>query len=230
MEKKIFIGITVSLCFIAGVIGLIKRQTYTNITDPEFIEENFMNDLHVFPLNLSLFPDEMMDDMKGFLLESPYILRVKASGSTEFLFRVFQQPIEVLEVYRGSDIMIGDELTVFSSGWSLFIWDMLTMNAGFTNFMQEGDEYLIFLNGPVDNLENNPNVFELIPTIISPMFNFETREHYIPSGDLIPMYTDGIGVAWPFSDVSQNEFFVANQETLDSLIELKESLLELFPR
>lgn len=94
---------------------------------------------------------------------------------------------------------------------------------GFVNFMEEGEEYLLFLEEKVDTLDPSDNVYLVVDTIVSPVFAYRDRNNIIVERDEEISYV-------PFSEVSQNEFFVNSNEVLDILTGLKHDLIEKFPQ
>lgn len=192
MSRRLRI-IFIFLIFVSVVLGLYKRQSYTNIT----AEPNMMDYFTVAQLDTMMISDNFREVLGEELPNSNIIIRVKASGQIAHHFRLNEQYVEVLEVYRGDDQLdIGDKIGVISWGW-LFFFDDMSANMGFVNFMEEGEEYLLFLEEKVDTLEPSDNVYLVVDTIVSPVFAYRDRNNIIVERDEEISYV-------PFSEVSQN--------------------------
>ena len=86
MKKRILIVITILVLIAACILGIVKRQTYTDITR----EINYMNKLQVaeIPGDLAV---EVCEDMKNNLPKLPIILKVRFINDVEFLFGTSRQ-------------------------------------------------------------------------------------------------------------------------------------------
>lgn len=212
--------IVLILTILASVAtGLYKKQSYTNIT----AETNFMDYFTVAQLDTEMISDNFGEILRGELSNSNIIIRARATGNTTHHYRLNEQYVEILEIYRGDNHLgIGDVVGVISGGW-LFFYDDMSANMGFVNFMEEDGEYLIFLEGKVDTLDPLDNVYAVVDSIISPVFNYENKDNIIAE-------TEGEMNYVPFSEVKQNEFFVNSNEVLEMLMSLKQDLLVKFPQ
>src|SRR5690625_1318372 len=202
----------------AMIVGIIYRSTYTNITEePDFMEKYFSVALYDFDMSPQLF-----ERMGEELPNSPIIVRVKSDGTRDFEFKSIKQNVEVLEVYRGDELTVGDEIAVRMRGGFL-VFENMSANVHFVNFMQDGDEYLLFLEGKFespDPKEDNHYIFSDL--IIPGIFNYEDKDHTIIETSQGDRYV-------PYKEVKDNEFFVSSEEVLDELMKLKHDLLKQYP-
>lgn len=216
--KQFVIIVTVILCLGCGIIGWSQRGSYTNITN----EDNFMEQFSV-----AILPDDLASDLTDIwreeLPKANIILRVKALGEIDYLFNINVQRVEVLEVYKGEEVHVGNKIGVTSTSWRFFFDDM-TANLNFVNFMEKENEYLIFLDKKMDSLNPSDQVYRIWDEFLMfPIFNYENKEHVFiePTGETLNV---------PYSEVSQNEFMVSSQERLEKLNALKEYLFERYPQ
>ncbi|WP_078553744.1 hypothetical protein [Bacillus alkalicellulosilyticus] len=216
LNKTLFTIMTIALV-IAVVVGVFFRQTYTNVTADSNGMENFSVALWDFDISPSL-----IEAMREDLPESNFIIRAKSDGEKEFTFRNNTQFVEILEVYRGEGLDIGERIGITSHRW-LFFFDDMTANVSFINVMQPGEEYLIFLEEEIDLVQKKDRLFVVPELIVSPIFNYEDKSHTIINVPEENRYV-------PYKDVKGNEFFVSSEEALEALMDVKHELLERYPR
>lgn len=217
MFNKICSILVAAALFIAIIIGIIYRQSYTNITAQPNPLENFS----VALWDVNIGPPNFMDILRDELPESQFIIRAKSLGQIEYRFKIKKQLVEVLEVYKGDELKAGDVIWVTSLGSRFFFQDM-TANMGFVNVMEPNQEYLIFLEEKLESMNKNEVVYGVPGFIISPIFSYNDYDHKIIS------VSDGVSV--PYKEVKDNEFFVSSEEALQALMNLKHDLLQLYPR
>ena len=218
MFNKISSIIVVVSLFIAITIGIIFRQTYTNITAQPNPLENFS----VALFDTDMGPENLMDIMRDELPDSNMIIRAKSFGEIDFRFKRNNQLIEVLEVYKGDELEVGDEIWVTASSWGLFFDDM-TANLTFVNVMKPDQEYLIFLDEKVETMDDEEVVYSIPSFIIPPIFSYSDHDNKILNVSENNRYV-------PYKEVKDNEFFVSSKEALEGILSLKDEMLELYPR
>lgn len=216
MFNKICSILVAAALFIAIIIGIIYRQSYTNITAQPNPLENFS----VALWDVNIGPPDFIDLLRDELPESNFIIRVKSLGQIEYLFKAKKQLVEVLEVYKGDEIEVGDVIWV--AGGPLF-FDGMTANMGFVNVMEPNQEYLIFLEEKLETMNKKEVVYGVPGFIISPIFSYNDYDHEILSVSEGNRYV-------PYKEVKNNEFFVSSEEALQALMNLKHDLLQLYPR
>lgn len=216
MFNKICSILVAAALFIAIIIGIIYRQSYTNITAQPNPLENFS----VALWDVNIGPPDFIDLLRDELPESNFIIRVKSLGQIEYLFKAKKQLVEVLEVYKGDEIEVGDVIWV--AGGPLF-FDGMTANMGFVNVMEPNQEYLIFLEEKLESMNKKEVVYGVPGFIISPIFSYNDYDHELLSVSEGNRYV-------PYKEVKNNEFFVSSEEALQALMNLKHDLLQLYPR
>lgn len=212
-----------------AIWGLCQKQTYTNLlSQPEAL-----NMLRVAEFPEALVPTMAEQALKE-LPESPIIIRATAMAEKDYLFSLNLQKVSVQQVYRGEGIEPGDEVqialntkfTINAQTIEGMVADEKIAELHFVNEMEEGKDYLIFLEKKIDPLDKREQqtIYRVVESVITPVFGYEERENKIVDvSKSISTYTD-------YKLVKDNEFFVTSQKTLDGFMELKKQLLAQFPK
>lgn len=230
MKVKIIRRI-VAAVITAGIAiwGLCQKQTYTNLlSQPEAL-----NMLRVAEFPEALVPTMAEQALKE-LPESPIIIRATAMAEKDYLFSLNLQKVSVQQVYRGEGIEPGDEVqialntkfTINAQTIEGMVADEKIAELHFVNEMEEGKDYLIFLEKKIDPLDKREQqaIYRVVESVITPVFGYEERENKIVDvSKSISTYID-------YELVKDNEFFVTSQKTLDGFMELKKQLLAQFPK
>ncbi|HIR88122.1 MAG TPA: hypothetical protein IAC96_04145 [Candidatus Fimimorpha faecalis] len=212
-----------------AIWGLCQKQTYTNLlSQPEAL-----NMLRVAEFPEALVPTMAEQALKE-LPESPIIIRATAMAEKDYLFSLNLQKVSVQQVYRGEGIEPGDEVqialntkfTINAQTIEGMVADEKIAELHFVNEMEEGKDYLIFLEKKIDPLDKREQqaIYRVVESVITPVFGYEERENKIVDvSKSISTYID-------YELVKDNEFFVTSQKTLDGFMELKKQLLAQFPK
>ena len=212
-----------------AIWGLCQKQTYTNLlSQPEAL-----NMLRVAEFPEALVPTMAEQALKE-LPESPIIIRATAMAEKDYLFSLNLQKVSVQQVYRGEGIEPGDEVqialntkfTINAQTIEGMVADEKIAELHFVNEMEEGKDYLIFLEKKIDPLDKREHqaIYRVVESVITPVFGYEERENKIVDvSKSISTYID-------YELVKDNEFFVTSQKTLDGFMELKKQLLAQFPK
>lgn len=212
-----------------AIWGLCQKQTYTNLlSQPEAL-----NMLRVAEFPEALVPTMAEQALKE-LPESPIIIRATAMAEKDYLFSLNLQKVSVQQVYRGEGIEPGDEVqialntkfTINAQTIEGMVADEKIAELHFVNEMEEGKDYLIFLEKKIDPLDKRKQqaIYRVVESVITPVFGYEERENKIVDvSKSISTYID-------YELVKDNEFFVTSQKTLDGFMELKKQLLAQFPK
>ena len=212
-----------------AIWGLCQKQTYTNLlSQPEAL-----NMLRVAEFPEALVPTMAEQALKE-LPESPIIIRATAMAEKDYLFSLNLQKVSVQQVYRGEGIEPGDEVqialntkfTINAQTIEGMVADEKIAELHFVNEMEEGKDYLIFLEKKIDPLDKREQqaIYRVVESVITPVFGYEERETKIVAvSESISTYID-------YELVKDNEFFVTSQKTLDGFMELKKQLLAQFPK
>lgn len=242
--KKLSVFIII-IVFVSAVIGIVARQTHSNISamdipleqfhvamlDGDFavtLAENMKEQLFEQASEIStenLSEEEQWEYDMAKNREANYILRVVPIENMEVIFMDTLQKVEVLEVYRGDGLAIGDEIfiTAYSGltqvNQSTDIGVINTVNMGFVNELKSGEEYLVFLNSKINTVDSKEIVYQAPEYIITPFFSCTERDNNIA----ITESEESTYVS--YSEVSSNEFFVSSQLGIEALNDLKSYLL-----
>lgn len=212
-----------------AIWGLCQKQTYTNLlSQPEAL-----NMLRVAEFPEALVPTMAEQALKE-LPESPIIIRATAMAEKDYLFSLNLQKVSVQQVYRGEGIEPGDEVqialntkfTINAQTIEGMVADEKIAELHFVNEMEEGKDYLIFLEKKIDPLDKREQqaIYRVVESVITPVFGYEERENKIVDvSESISTYID-------YELVKDNEFFITSQKTLDGFMELKKQLLAQFPK
>ncbi len=189
-------------------------------------------------LRVAEFPEALVPTMAEQALkelpESPIIIRATAMAEKDYLFSLNLQKVSVQQVYRGEGIEPGDEVqialntkfTINAQTIEGMVADEKIAELHFVNEMEEGKDYLIFLEKKIDPLDKREQqaIYRVVESVITPVFGYEERENKIVDvSKSISTYID-------YELVKDNEFFVTSQKTLDGFMELKKQLLAQFPK
>lgn len=220
MRRRLLLFFTVCVFFAVMAWGIVKKQTYTDITK----QENYLAQLQVAELTESLAENECAV-MSQSLPNAAIILRVEVTGEIEHLFQVDRQKVVIWEVYAGKGLEKGEEVYLFSENWQLVLdGNPNSLQRGFVNLMKVGTEYLVFAETVGEDIETGDVIVCLYDDFyITPIFSYEEHQNAI-----MPIAGDTTYVS--YEDVMDNEFFVASEETLKIMEALKSQLLSLYPR
>ena len=98
------------------------------------------------------------------------------------------------------------------------------LGRGFVNIMDTGVEYLVFLTGEVEDLSGDTQVYQLYDdALIAPVFCYESR-----SNEIVP--TNGETTYVLYAEVKNNEFFGEDETAVEAFEQLKETMLEKYPK
>ena len=221
-----FPALVILALIVAALTGLICRQTYTDVT----AEENYTDNVLVAEMPGALCENACALG-REFYPTAPVILRVRAVGEIEDYYGVSQQKVQIREIFGGTGLSVGDEiyLTCEGRGWCVLAEGRerpLTLERFFVNFLQVGEDYLVFLKDDrVEAFEDVPVYFLLLHesrVCVSPVFCYTDRENVV-----VP--TSGDTTYVPYYLVRDNEFFVDTEEGLAAWQELKAELLARYP-
>lgn len=222
IKKLLFPVLVLALTVGFGIFGGVNRQSYTDVTSqPDYLSQFAVAEI---PANICV---ETCPELEVTLPEAPLILRVTPVSELVPEFGIFRFRFRVEAVYQGDAVAAGEEIWVASESWDILVEQTggRYVECGFTNIPQQGREYLIFLSDRVEEGEDGPVYFIQTSGLVAPtpMFCYEA----IPN---IVVETDGFSTYVPYSAVADNEFFATTQAGLDAMAELKEAMLERYPK
>lgn len=220
MRQKLLLAFTVCIYIAVLALGIVKRQTYTDLVK----QENYLAQLQVAEL-----PERLAENacavMSESLPDSAIILRVEVTGEIEHLFHADRQKAVIREVYAGDELERGEEIYIISGHWQLVLnGNSGSIERGFVNIMEVGTEYLVFAEAVGKDMETDALTVRLCDDfLMAPVFCYEERRNVI-----MPTSGDTTGVS--YTDVMDNEFFATSEETLQMMETLKSQMVSLYPR
>lgn len=163
------------------------------------------------------------DSMRQSLPDAPIILRVEVTGEIEHYFGVSRQRAVICDVFAGDGLEKGEEVYIFSDHWQINIDEEVhSIERGFVNIMEVGAEYLVFSEKAVESWDTDILSVKLYDDFyVAPVFCYEGHVNVV-------MPTVGDTTYVSYKDVMDNEFFLASEERLYEMEELKEEMLRLY--
>ena len=208
-----------------GVHGIQMRQTYTDITAQPQYQDTFT--VGEIPEEACFHACQLMpQDLPSF----PIIARVTPTSPQVPQFYVSKQKFQVLEVFAGDQLTVGEEIWLLAELWAALPQPQgRYLQTGFVNYPQPGRDYLVFLSREVEVVDGFPE----LPTyllggdprhVITPIFCYEEPE------TSIIIEQEGFRTYVSYAEVKSNEFFATTPATMDAMVELKHTMLEQYPR
>ena len=215
--KKLLSVISVLLFIIPCCVGFVCKRSYTDVSKNQNPFDSFEVGL------LSEFSSQYLEEYFDNSLEddSKYILKVTPVKPMEFAFKCYSEPVKVIEVFKGDDIKINDEINIARSSSAVY-WNMNntnSINTGFVNKMNEGEEYLIFLGNKLDC--GIKTVCKTTSCVVAPIFSYTSHNSSIAQGN------NGIS-STNYTNVNENEFFIEDDYSLDVLEKLKNKFISKY--
>ena len=161
-------------------------------------------------LNIEQYAENSLED------NSRYILKVTPTDKVRFSFLCYTEPVEILEIYKGDDLQIGEEIEIFRNSSTIF-WDLNDTdcaNMGFVNLMNESEEYLVFLD---KKIEDKP-VYKTTYCVVAPIFSYTHHDNLVVNGK-------NNSSSIEYINVKNNEFFVGDDYSLNALERAKEKFI-----
>lgn len=222
MKNRVYMLIIISVIFAAALFGLYKRQTYTDYSGMP----DYMNNFAVAQLPESMVATEC-EKLKEALPDAPIILKVHAVEPLENLFKISRQKVQIDEIYKGTDLSVGETIYIIFNRWRLNTTvEPGSVERGFVNVLKENEEYLIFLSEKVEPLyEENAPIYRLVEEgVIAPIFSYEEHENIIAE---LGEYEYSTYVR--YEKVKDNEFFTVTEAGMETMLSLKRKMLEVYP-
>lgn len=220
MKTKIFLIITgvISLCVM--IVGLIFKSSHKDFNQQDNALDNFV---------VGIMDDELADvqisKMYAELDNCNIIIAAECIEEPFFRFGCITEKVVVRNVFKGENIEAGEEINIGRSSSCIFmeeemlINEMPTINMGFVRAMQPGKTYLIFLAEEKDMEGKERLYIQPARFFISPIFCYEETES-MPYGSI-----DSKGNYNEYKIVKESEFFLASEESIEKIYELKTKLI-----
>lgn len=207
--NKLFIFVISLMVVLPIGTGLICRQSFTDISREEKPFDNFEIGLLSgdIALNIAEYAENSLEN------DSKYILKVTPTDKVKFSFLCYTEPVKILEIYKGDNLQIGEEIEILRNSSHIF-WDLNDIdgvNMGFVNLMNEDEEYLVFLD---KKIEDKP-VYKTVPCLMSAIFSYSDRDNVVLTDE-------------NFSSTGDNEFFASDEKSLEILENVKSVLIEKY--
>ena len=166
------------------------------------------------------------EGIRAVLDDAQYVVLAKGKGKAKALGETLQQEIYVEKVLKGDNKWQGKDIKVVSTKMNVWMPKRKKLTGGlglFVNLMEEGEEYLVFLNPVKLEGKDYENVAYLADYEDVPYFNLADKENKIAK----PEEKDGMECRY-YKDVKDNEFFVSDEVALNKLLEIKQEYLEKY--
>lgn len=209
------LALVLLVCITLGIFGLSHKASFTDIAH----DEEFMQSLYVAEITEEIAAVEC----KMLAQELPncaYILRVKAISTVDYRYEDGRQQVEVVEVFSGDNLDVGDIIYLTSPRWGLDLYDDLkSVERGFVNILNGDYEYLVFCTFLIKSADNQIPTYQLFhESYISPVFCYTELDNVIVEpGDN--------GTYIPYEQVKDNEFFAASSGALEKWKALKAEMI-----
>lgn len=210
--NKLFVSVISLMTALPIGAGLMCRQSFTDISQEDKPFDNFEIGLlsENTALNIEEYAENSLED------NSRYILKVTPTDKVRFSFLCYTEPVEILEIYKGDDLQIGEEIEIFRNSSTIF-WDLNDtdgINMGFVNLMNESEEYLVFLD---KKIEDKP-VYKTTYCVVAPIFSYTHHDNPVVNGK-------NNSSSIEYINVKNNEFFVGDDYSLNALERAKEKFI-----
>jgi len=219
--KKIYYFILVVIITTSFAAGAVVRSTFESLAAMEEPLEGIL----VAQLEETLLEGQKnIATGEDLVNESSYILAVECTGDLNFYYKSTTQPVRVINVFKGDDIQPGEEIEIVRSNTIYFKTldggEYNSINIGFTNEMNVGEYYLIFIG---DKINNSDNIYGQIGFVIAHIYSYS--EHYNTVAELREDDTTYV----LYDDVKDNEFFLMEESENETITYIKEYLFDKYP-
>ena len=214
--RKLIVAAEAALMLISVIAGIICKQSFTDI---DKYDEPFKN------FNVGLMSETTAENTGDFIdndleEQSMYILKVTPTGKLKLSFLCYTEPVKVLNVYKGDNISSGDEIEILRAS-SCIYWNMGNKNAvnmGFVNFMNQGEDYLVFLSKKIPDKK----VYYTTQCFIAPIFSYSERSNVILNS------SNSTALETKYGLTGNNEFLVSDEISKKILEEKKNELIKRY--
>lgn len=146
-SNKIYLAFLGIVIFLSIGVGVLTRFSYVqeDVSVGNYLDEadKYKVSLDEDPKYLEIYFDNMIDNLSQLKEESDVIVKVRASIERLNYMRAILSRVDVLEVYKGSDVKKGDHIYLYEP--SNFSAASFYYVMGGYNIMQSGQEYIVFL-------------------------------------------------------------------------------------
>ncbi|MDR0671224.1 MAG: hypothetical protein LBF64_02830 [Oscillospiraceae bacterium] len=215
------------ILLVVAIVNIGAKTTHTDVTkdipdDFSMVADyNLYNALYAVSLSDAELFLQSYDDM-------PVVVKATATGRMWQHYNVTLMECTVQDVYKGDASLVGK--TVRYIFISYFDAEVKALSFGTVNFMQQGDDYLVFMQEwerPVGWKEDGNLYYYIDPTYGAayriPYFNFADVENVIPNSN---EYDSILGPT--YGQMMENEVFVRDKQSLEMFLALKKRVFEVY--
>lgn len=169
--------------------------------------------------------DMQLQKFDGELEESGYIAAVRCEERSYFRYSCTTQKVVVEHVFKGEGIREGDIIEIAKAGSAIFRFDgkeyegMSSINLDFTNEMQQGNTYLVFLDRRINTHDKDIVIYETEDFLLAPVFCYRNIVNEPCSVISEENYSAR------YSDVMGNEYFLKSENDIGKMAAYKDKLL-----
>ncbi len=228
--RRLYTIIIASVMIILMIAGGIVRSTYECLEDKEDILSGEL---------AAQLPSELLERQINLLKESiidesSYILAVECVEGMHTYYGCATQKCKVVSVFKGEGLSEGDEIEIgkiyhmsfpnINTEEKIAPSDYyISFNIGFTNSIQTGQKYLVFLD---HKLLHSENIYVDAGYIFSHIYGYFEQENSVT--ELIDKESEMDTLYVLYDDVSDNEYFLMEESENEMIKDIKEYLFERF--
>ncbi len=208
---KLKISIISLICLIAVVAGIVAHNARSDALNDE---KNAGEQV------VSFFRKDyqpLLEEVREEALGSKLILEVKGRKNRKFVHGALVQEVELIRVVKGKINTKDYHRKMYVVG---DVWVESRNNAGmgFTNYIKNGDNYILFANKVYEDYENKCSVIDMNRDMIG--FNrlnvSENKSYVCKKGKKHTKY----------KNVRDSEFFCNDEKTLKKILEFKQGIID----
>ncbi len=199
------------------ILGIYSKSTYTNIMEEEDILDSF---------ETAELAGDWLSANEEILADQEYAIKCRVISGPTYSFRTFTYKVEVLEVFKGSDLNVGDEINIWRGSWSVRASEK-RIDLGYINTLSTEKEYMVFLSERLDIPEEKYGVvYAMSGDIIgAPIFCYDDDFERVCA----PLSTEeDYGSYVSYSLIKNNEFFASNETIMQSAYEYKYRVMSTY--
>lgn len=201
----------------SGPVVTYQDEETGEISEVEENEYFVGNDTIYNNEEITSYDEQSLEDyFREVLRNCDYVVKAKKLHGTDVITGALSQKILIEKVYCGDSALEGETVYLMTTQEIIYIEDSENHEnriGSFVNIMEEGDEYLVFMNKAPSSAAGNIFYIPEIDAVC--YFNLKEIENKIPS-DKEEVY---------YEEVKENEFFVADQKVLEKIITLKKEMI-----
>jgi len=218
MKSKIIVIwiVLITFCVITGIFTRLSYKDHTSVA---------IDELGLFKYAGGSFSsDTGLKKLKELEDESEYICKVKQLNNKKHQNKTILSECEVLNVYKGDDILQGQHIYVYEPSYFDFNSGFYFVFDGY-NLMLIDHEYILFLNKkrfPIEYKRNNIEKYSFILTTNNPLSKYSFTKGYQDS--FIDEKKDNNSLT--YEDIRNLEIITLSKKNLELYNNLKGEVLK----